>query len=235
MSLGWHALKRAVCCMLLGVALLLAFVGCAGREVSDRVQRVQAASEEVPAAGPAQAQEGAGPSELATPAAPQPGMPAAREHTASAERVDARGSGAQLDHSVAEGSGGSSLGEAFVTRRAAPMVEELLEDGLYLAGASPVHLALRGTVGAATVRVSGIGLVRRGLSGVIPRELGSLTQLQRLGLDQSAAGAVPPRSSKPMVVGSNPAGGAGPPCKPGPRVGRCRATTLASHTRSHPP
>ena len=42
----------------------------------------------------------------------------------------------------------------------ASTVEELLEDGLALAGASPVHLAVRGTAGAATVRCAWRGVAR---------------------------------------------------------------------------
>ena len=41
-----------------------------------------------------------------------------------------------------------------------PTVEELLEDGLHLAGASPVHLAVRGTAGADTVRCAWRGIAR---------------------------------------------------------------------------
>ena len=41
-----------------------------------------------------------------------------------------------------------------------PTVEELLEDGLRLVGASPVHLATRGTAGAATVRCAWRGTAR---------------------------------------------------------------------------
>ena len=41
-----------------------------------------------------------------------------------------------------------------------PTVEELLEDGLHLAGASPVHLAVRGTAGAAMVRCAWRGIAR---------------------------------------------------------------------------
>ena len=39
-------------------------------------------------------------------------------------------------------------------------VEDLLEQGLHLAGASPVHLAVRGTAGAATVRCAWRGIAR---------------------------------------------------------------------------
>ena len=41
-----------------------------------------------------------------------------------------------------------------------PTVEELLEDGLHGVGASPVHLAVRGTAGAAMVRCAWRGIAR---------------------------------------------------------------------------
>ena len=42
--------------------------------------------------------------------------------------------------------------EATSTRSAAPSVEALLADGLFLVGASPVHLVIRGTTSAGSVR-----------------------------------------------------------------------------------
>ncbi len=49
---------------------------------------------------------------------------------------------------------------AAVTVHNALTVEELLEQGLYAAGVSPVHLALRGTAGADTVRCAWRGIAR---------------------------------------------------------------------------
>ena len=49
---------------------------------------------------------------------------------------------------------------ASAERGAEPTVEELLDEGLELAGASPVHLALRGTARAATVRCAWRGIAR---------------------------------------------------------------------------
>ena len=51
-------------------------------------------------------------------------------------------------------------GEATSTRSDAPSVEALLEDGLFLVGASPVHLAIRGTPAADSVRCSWRGSAR---------------------------------------------------------------------------
>ncbi len=51
-------------------------------------------------------------------------------------------------------------GEATSTSSDAPSVEALLEDGLFLVGASPVHLAIRGTPAAGAVRCAWRGSVR---------------------------------------------------------------------------
>ena len=56
--------------------------------------------------------------------------------------------------------GRRSTAEASVTSGEAPTVEELLEHGLHLAGASPVHLAVRGTASADTVRCAWRGIAR---------------------------------------------------------------------------
>ena len=51
-------------------------------------------------------------------------------------------------------------GEATVTDSGVPTVEELLEEGLHRAGASPVHLAIRGTPAEASVRCAWRGIAR---------------------------------------------------------------------------
>ena len=51
-------------------------------------------------------------------------------------------------------------GEATTTTEGVPTVEELLEKGLYLAEASPVHLAIRGTASSDTVRCAWRGIAR---------------------------------------------------------------------------
>ena len=51
-------------------------------------------------------------------------------------------------------------GEATVTDFGVPTVEELLEEGLHRASASPVHLAIRGTPAAASVRCAWRGIAR---------------------------------------------------------------------------
>ena len=51
-------------------------------------------------------------------------------------------------------------GEMFASPDPLSTVEDLLEQGLHAAGASPVHLAIRGTVGAATVRCAWRGIAR---------------------------------------------------------------------------
>ena len=51
-------------------------------------------------------------------------------------------------------------GEAAATSGPESTVEELLAEGLHLAGASPVHLAMRGTAGADSVRCAWRGITR---------------------------------------------------------------------------
>ena len=62
---------------------------------------------------------------------------------------------------ASEPTGGRSRDEAIArTISGPPTVEELLADGLHLAGASPVHLAVRGMAGADTVRCAWRGIAR---------------------------------------------------------------------------
>ena len=61
---------------------------------------------------------------------------------------------------LAEQRKGHADGEATVTDPAAPTVEQLLERGLHRAGASPVHLAMRGTPAADSVRCAWRGIAR---------------------------------------------------------------------------
>ncbi len=70
------------------------------------------------------------------------------------------GVGALQDPGADEGLSANRNAAASREILATPTVEELLEDGLYLAGASPVHLAIRGTPGAATVRCAWRGIAR---------------------------------------------------------------------------
>ncbi len=55
---------------------------------------------------------------------------------------------------------GRSSGAATVVAGDAVTVEELLQHGLYIAGASPAHLAIRGTPAAASVRCAWRGIAR---------------------------------------------------------------------------
>ena len=56
--------------------------------------------------------------------------------------------------------GRGGTGEATTTAGGVPTVEELLEKGLYLAEASPAHLAIRGTASGDTVRCAWRGIAR---------------------------------------------------------------------------
>ena len=55
---------------------------------------------------------------------------------------------------------GRSGGHAIRAPRGAPTVEELLEQGLHLAGASPAHLAIRGTAASNSIRCDWCGIAR---------------------------------------------------------------------------
>ena len=60
------------------------------------------------------------------------------------------------------GPGVRARGEVTLSSSAAPTVEELLAQGLALAGASPVQLAIRGTAAGASVRCAWRGIARSG-------------------------------------------------------------------------
>ncbi len=59
-------------------------------------------------------------------------------------------------------------------------VEELLEQGLYAAGVSPVHLAVRGTAGADTVRCG-----RRGIARTAAQREGAIRYWLQLAADEA--------------------------------------------------
>ena len=61
---------------------------------------------------------------------------------------------------VSEGPGSTSGGEASGSSTDAATVEELLADGLHLIGASPAHMAIRGTPAADSVRCAWRGTAR---------------------------------------------------------------------------
>ncbi len=61
---------------------------------------------------------------------------------------------------VSEGGGSASGGEATASSTDAATVEELLKDGLHVIGASPAHLAIRGTPAATSVRCAWRGTAR---------------------------------------------------------------------------
>ena len=67
------------------------------------------------------------------------------------------GPGPDLDPDL---DGARARGEAIVTNSARPTVEVLLAEGLNQAGASPVHLAIRGTPAATSVRCGWRGTAR---------------------------------------------------------------------------
>ena len=74
--------------------------------------------------------------------------------------VEAYASPASVPVSQVVSPGERTRGEAAVAIREVPTVEELLEHGLHLGDASPVHLAVRGTPAANTVRCAWRGIAR---------------------------------------------------------------------------
>ena len=129
-----------------GISIVLVLTGCAGRETANGGLP---AREAAPVAGPVM-DKGATTSGDVEPSL---GPSLGRHQSTSAIRAPRA---ARVDGSP----GGSSSGDAVVTTGGAPTVEELLEYGLRLARASPVHLAIRGTAGADTVRCAWRGIAR---------------------------------------------------------------------------
>ena len=118
----------------MGVALVLsaAIAGCAGLEVTTVGSRGPVTAEDFPATAKVNSRSGVPTEE-----------PATREPMVAAEAT-----------------GRQSRGAASSAPHAEPTVEELLAEGLHLAGASPVHLAVRGMAGADTVRCAWRGIGR---------------------------------------------------------------------------
>ena len=81
--------------------------------------------------------------------------------TAIVDQLPVAAPNAQPNSSAASGQGDPQTGDqAAAAVGTAPSVEELLEDGQYLTGASPVHLAIRGTPAATSVRCAWRGVAR---------------------------------------------------------------------------
>ena len=78
--------------------------------------------------------------------------------------------------------GGPARVEAAASQGPAATVEELLDEGLHLAGASPVHLAIRGTPAASSVRCAW-----RGVARTLDQRADAIRFWLRLG----AAGTIP--------------------------------------------
>ena len=148
------------------VVLMVLGVSCAGgeRAASDRTPAPAVAPGAVEAGSPATIESrpplpAVGPPSNSFP--PERSLPALRAPTPAAGlgRVAAgRGAARQVD-AVRPG-GDRVSGEATSTSSDAPSVEALLENGLFLVGASPVHLAIRGTPAAGAVRCAWRGSAR---------------------------------------------------------------------------
>ena len=147
-------LRRFGALAAVGLLVVVVSLGCGGRATPNH---------EAHATVPVESSEATSTSHVAS--APERTMPAessAPPSLAHAPPTDGRTASVP----VASGSGSARLpraGEsgvaAFSTSEAAT-VEELLEDGLYGASASPVHLAIRGTPAAGSVRCGWRGVAR---------------------------------------------------------------------------
>ena len=130
----------------LALALLLvvmASVGCVSGDGSTGGPLAPGTAEDSPAV-----------TGVETRASAQSDEPATREQAVAIDRTAAV-------VAAADPLQGRSRGEAVVGAGGDyPTVEELLKDGLHLAGASPVHLAVQGTAGADTVRCAWRGIAR---------------------------------------------------------------------------
>ena len=140
-------LTAADCAPYVVLVLLLAVLGgCAGREASD-------ATPEAPGTP--------GTADVLPMATGQDARldPRSDEHARRERMVGSDDAAAAAD--AADRLRGRSGGEATIRVGGGhPTVEELLEDGLHLGRASPVHLAIRGTAGAGTVRCAWRGIAR---------------------------------------------------------------------------
>ena len=128
---AWRVRRRMLGLMLLG--LVVASVSCARPRETDY--------------GPALAQEA---ESVAVEVAPG---------AAAGVQTETSGPGLQAVGSF-DRPGGESAGASFTSAPDAPAVEELLRHGLHIAGASPVHLAIRGTPAASSVRCAWRGIAR---------------------------------------------------------------------------
>ena len=146
----------AIRCGLLILALLMASLcmSCAG---SDRVARgqpsmpeseamVASSTSELPAA--AQSEQAAG------------GWPVAGAQSISRSRGQANAAHIEPGRGVVSEEPGSTSGGEASGSSDATTVEELLADGLHLIGASPAHMAIRGTPAADSVRCAWRGTAR---------------------------------------------------------------------------
>ena len=143
--------------VLLGVVLLLALASCAGREVDNSGLPVREAAA-VAGLGADQGATASG--DVESPAARQGSTTSVHEPRAWSGTANAGLPAAPRAASVTGNPGDRSKGDAVVTAGVAPTVEAILKDGLNLARASPVHLAIRGTAAANSVRCDWRGIAR---------------------------------------------------------------------------
>ncbi len=142
---------------LLGIALLLVLASCAGRETS---HGDLSPHEGVAVAGPVADQGATASGDVESSGARKGSTTSVDEPRAWSGTAYAGLPAAPRAARVTGNPGDSSRGDAVVTASVAPTVEAILKDGLNLARASPVHLAVRGTAGADTARCAWRGIAR---------------------------------------------------------------------------
>ena len=174
-------IKRSLWWVPLAVALLLVLAvgaGCAGAEAAEvgppPASKPESSapgtmpSEASPAGAAARPQATGSVGAVETRSGPAPAVPAVGARAAvigspgfaTAVVPAAAVSNVPRDVSGLDLFGGRSGGQATLTIGGEATVEELLESGLRLAGASPVHLAIRGTAASSSIRCDWRGIAR---------------------------------------------------------------------------
>ena len=157
---GVHSSQRMAMVLLIGVLVALS-VGCAGAsergEATSSLPALAAVAPDPLAVGSSNGSDSTSAAEVTAPDAAPPAAIAT-------PRVPIASSGGPAvatapDPPAAGLEAVRGRGEA-ATSGATATVEELLEDGLYGASASPVHLAIRGTPAADSVRCAWRGIAR---------------------------------------------------------------------------
>ena len=162
---GVAQIRRMAVVPVIAVVVALS-VSCGGAEGTNEVQPSlpplpPVAADSVPEIAEAGSVSAASAAELRAPGATPPPSPTTPRVPSLAANHPAVATAPDPAHAAQATGLGSVRGQGEATTSGtAATVEELLEDGLYGAGASPVHLAIRGTPAANSVRCSWRGITR---------------------------------------------------------------------------